>query len=57
MEARGAPAKPWRRSATGWEPGTVPEKPAMPPYETGDVRLRYEMVGSGFPLLATPGGG
>jgi pimeloyl-ACP methyl ester carboxylesterase len=29
----------------------------MPFYEKGDVRIRYEMVGSGFPLLATPGGG
>src|SRR5207244_3517727 len=30
---------------------------AVPFYEKGDVRIRYEMVGSGFPLLATPGGG
>jgi hypothetical protein len=29
----------------------------MPFYEKGDVRIRYEMVGSGFPLLVTPGGG
>ena len=26
-------------------------------YERGDVRIRYREVGSGFPLLATPGGG
>ncbi len=26
-------------------------------YERGDVRIRYQEVGSGFPLLATPGGG
>lgn len=26
-------------------------------YERGDVRIRYTEVGSGFPLLATPGGG
>ena len=26
-------------------------------YEKGDVRIRYEEVGSGFPLLVTPGGG
>ncbi len=26
-------------------------------YSRGDVRIRYEEVGSGFPLLATPGGG
>lgn len=29
----------------------------MPFYERGDVRIHYEEVGSGFPLLATPGGG
>jgi pimeloyl-ACP methyl ester carboxylesterase len=26
-------------------------------FEKGDVRIRYGEVGSGFPLLATPGGG
>ena len=29
----------------------------MPFFERGDVRIRYEEVGSGVPLLATPGGG
>ena len=29
----------------------------MPFYERGDVRIQYEEVGSGFPLLVTPGGG
>ena len=29
----------------------------MPIYENGDVRIRYEETGSGFPLLVTPGGG
>ena len=29
----------------------------VPFYEKADVRIRYEMVGSGFPLLVTPGGG
>lgn len=29
----------------------------MPFYEKGDVRIRYEEVGNGFPLLVTPGGG
>ena len=29
----------------------------MPVYENGDVRIRYEEAGSGFPLLVTPGGG
>ena len=26
-------------------------------YQKGDVRIRYEEAGSGFPLLVTPGGG
>ena len=29
----------------------------MPFYTIGDVRIRYEEAGSGFPLLVTPGGG
>ena len=29
----------------------------MPFYERGAVRIHYEEVGSGFPLLVTPGGG
>ena len=29
----------------------------MPMFQKGDVRIRYEEVGSGFPLLVTPGGG
>jgi pimeloyl-ACP methyl ester carboxylesterase len=29
----------------------------MPIYERGDVRIRYEEAGSGFPLLLIPGGG
>ena len=29
----------------------------MPFYERGDVRIRYEEAGAGFPLLVTPGGG
>jgi pimeloyl-ACP methyl ester carboxylesterase len=29
----------------------------MPFYEKGDVRIHYEEVGSGFPLLMIPGGG
>jgi pimeloyl-ACP methyl ester carboxylesterase len=35
----------------------VPKETAVPFYEKGDVRIRYEVVGSGFPLLVTPGGG
>jgi pimeloyl-ACP methyl ester carboxylesterase len=29
----------------------------MPYFQKGDVRIRYEETGSGFPLLVTPGGG
>src|SRR5260221_11470310 len=29
----------------------------MPFYEKGNVRIRYEEAGRGFPLLVTPGGG
>lgn len=29
----------------------------MPIYQRGDVRIRYEEAGSGFPLLVVPGGG
>ena len=29
----------------------------MPFCQKGDIRIRYEEVGSGFPLLVTPGGG
>ncbi len=29
----------------------------MPVYEKGDVRISYEEVGTGFPLLVIPGGG
>src|SRR6478752_281906 len=30
---------------------------SMPFYQRGDVRIRYEETGSGFPLLVIPGGG
>jgi hypothetical protein len=33
------------------------EETDMPFYEKGDVRIRYEEAGSGFPLLLIPGGG
>ena len=29
----------------------------MPFYERGQIRIHYEEVGSGFPLLVIPGGG
>src|SRR6478735_2630321 len=36
-----------------WKFGEI----SMPFFQTGDVRIRYEEIGSGFPLLVTPGGG
>src|SRR5439155_19679507 len=30
---------------------------ALPFYAKGDVRIRYEEAGAGFPLLVMPGGG
>lgn len=39
-------------------PGVFAQQPAASSfYERGNVRIRYQEVGSGFPLLATPGGG
>jgi pimeloyl-ACP methyl ester carboxylesterase len=35
----------------------LPKECSMPFYEKGDVRIRYEEAGSGFPLLLVPGGG
>jgi hypothetical protein len=29
----------------------------MPFYERGDVRIHYEEVGSGFPLISSPAAG
>lgn len=29
----------------------------MPHFQKGDVRIRYDDTGSGFPLLVTPRGG
>jgi pimeloyl-ACP methyl ester carboxylesterase len=40
--------------------GAAPSLPAGTKvgfYENGNVRIRYAEIGSGFPLLATPGGG
>src|SRR5215472_11645112 len=33
------------------------EETVMSFFQKGDVRIRYEETGSGFPLLVTPGGG
>src|SRR5262245_54341302 len=39
------------------EYNAVQGETTMPFYEKGDVRIHYEEVGSGFPLLVIPGGG
>src|SRR4029453_6718487 len=39
------------------EHNAVQGETIMPFYEKGDVRIHYEEVGSGFPLLVIPGGG
>src|SRR5262252_3226487 len=36
---------------------TLQGETTMPFYERGDVRIHYEEVGSGFPLMIIPGGG
>ncbi len=38
-------------------PQGLPEGAKFGFYEKGNVRIRYAEIGSGFPLLATPGGG
>src|SRR5262245_594999 len=45
------------RSAVKAEHNAVQGETIMPFYEKGDVRIHYEEVGSGFPLLVIPGGG
>src|SRR5213594_1636822 len=42
---------------SGRAPPRVDRRIAMPFYERGRVRIHYEEVGSGFPLLLIPGGG
>src|SRR4029453_19462932 len=46
-----------RQVFTRRAPSKAPKETAMPFYQKGNVRIRYESVGSGFPLLVTPGGG
>src|SRR5690349_2435343 len=44
------------QTQTAAMPG-LPEGAKVGFYEKGNVRIRYAEIGSGFPLLATPGGG
>src|SRR2546425_7086678 len=39
------------------EHNAVQGETTMPLYDKGDVRIHYEEIGSGFPLLVIPGGG
>jgi pimeloyl-ACP methyl ester carboxylesterase len=48
-----AAAQPVLRDAV--QPGQGAAAPSF--YQKGNVRIRYQEVGSGFPLLVTPGGG
>jgi pimeloyl-ACP methyl ester carboxylesterase len=41
----------------GGAPQGLPEGTKVGVYENGNVRIRYAEIGSGFPLLAMPGGG
>jgi hypothetical protein len=45
------------RLASAQPASTAPKEPVTGFYENGGVRIRYQEVGSGFPLLVTPGGG
>jgi hypothetical protein len=36
---------------------TLGEEKPMPFYEKGEIRIHYEEVGPGFPLLVIPGAG
>src|SRR5258708_36300545 len=62
--AAGAAAAAATTAARGFAQAPQPATPQGLPaglkvgfYEKGDVRIRYAETGSGFPLLATPGGG
>src|ERR1700761_3204793 len=51
-----AQAQQQQQQQAGTPPG-LPAGAKVGFYEKGNVRIRYAEVGSGFPLLATPGGG
>jgi pimeloyl-ACP methyl ester carboxylesterase len=51
-----AQAQQQQQQQAGTPPG-LPAGAKVGFYEKGNVRIRYAEIGSGFPLLATPGGG
>jgi hypothetical protein len=58
--AAGSAAAPGLADAQSAPPNVAPGGAGAPItgfYERGNVRIRYQEVGSGFPLLVTPGGG
>jgi len=60
LAAATAAAAPGAAEAQSPPPNPTPAAAGSPVtgfYERGDVRIRYQEVGSGFPLLVTPGGG
>ena len=54
--ASGAP-QVFAHAAQAGAPQGLPAGTKVGFYEKGDVRIRYAEIGSGFPLLAIPGGG
>ena len=56
LDGKRCPASIRPRTAAGAVPG-MPAGAKLGFYEKGNIQLRYAEIGSGFPLLATPGGG
>src|ERR1700744_6262995 len=54
VPVNGAAAAQWQ---TAEQVSGRPDGTKVGFYEKGNVRIRYAEIGSGFPLLATPGGG
>src|SRR5262249_37215273 len=54
---RGMPKAPQASPPQTSAPQGAPAGAKTGYYEKGNVRIRYTEIGTGFPLLATPGGG
>src|ERR1700744_2765309 len=54
VPVNGAAAAQWQ---TAEQVSGMPDGTKVGFYQKGNVRIRYAETGSGFPLLATPGGG
>src|SRR6476659_2623047 len=55
--ASAAAPQVFAQAPQGGTPQGLPAGAKVGFYEKGNVRIRYAEIGSGFPLLATPGGG